>query len=152
MFEIRNLREPRELSQPNQQVMVGERGFEPPTPWSGTMKLQLPVLYLVSLREQRTCFSLAQLYRSCTDNSHNVHWGRARQPEVNLQSCPTKAHVLFRTLSHPILMFPRDDGSGPAILPRILDTEFLAKVKKRYKDFSPTLASRVLKSRRGPCE
>jgi hypothetical protein len=25
------------------------------------------VLYLVSLREQRTSFSLAQLYRSCTD-------------------------------------------------------------------------------------
>src|ERR1700745_638766 len=34
MFEIRNLRKPRELSQPNQLDMVGERGFEPPTPWS----------------------------------------------------------------------------------------------------------------------
>jgi hypothetical protein len=30
MFGIRNLREPRELSQPNQLDMVGERGFEPP--------------------------------------------------------------------------------------------------------------------------
>jgi hypothetical protein len=36
VFEIRNLREPRELSQPNQLDMVGERGFEPPTPWSRT--------------------------------------------------------------------------------------------------------------------
>ena len=36
MFGIRNLREPRELSQPNQLDMVGERGFEPPTPWSRT--------------------------------------------------------------------------------------------------------------------
>src|SRR2546422_7473394 len=34
MFGIRNLRKPRELSQPNQLDMVGERGFEPPTPWS----------------------------------------------------------------------------------------------------------------------
>src|ERR1700746_3295270 len=33
MFGIRNLRKPRELSQPNQLDMVGERGFEPPTPW-----------------------------------------------------------------------------------------------------------------------
>jgi hypothetical protein len=32
VFGIRNLREPRELSQPNQLDMVGERGFEPPTP------------------------------------------------------------------------------------------------------------------------
>jgi hypothetical protein len=32
MFGIRNLRKPRELSQPNQLDMVGERGFEPPTP------------------------------------------------------------------------------------------------------------------------
>jgi hypothetical protein len=31
MFGIRNLREPRELSQPNQLDMVGERGFEPLT-------------------------------------------------------------------------------------------------------------------------
>jgi hypothetical protein len=31
------------------------------------MKTKLQVLYLVSLREQRTSFSLAQLYRSCTD-------------------------------------------------------------------------------------
>src|SRR5579864_4018505 len=29
MFGIRNLRKPRELSQPNQLDMVGERGFEP---------------------------------------------------------------------------------------------------------------------------
>src|SRR5713226_6014255 len=36
MFGIRNLREPREASQPNQLDMVGERGFEPPTPWSRT--------------------------------------------------------------------------------------------------------------------
>src|SRR5271165_6475728 len=36
MFGIRNLRKPRELSQPNQLDMVGERGFEPPTPWSRT--------------------------------------------------------------------------------------------------------------------
>jgi hypothetical protein len=28
MFGIRNLRKPRELSQPNQLDMVGERGFE----------------------------------------------------------------------------------------------------------------------------
>ena len=34
LFGIRNLRKPRELSQPNQLDMVGERGFEPPTPWS----------------------------------------------------------------------------------------------------------------------
>ena len=34
MFGIRNLRKPRESSQPNQLDMVGERGFEPPTPWS----------------------------------------------------------------------------------------------------------------------
>ena len=32
MFGIKNLRKPRELSQPNQLDMVGERGFEPPTP------------------------------------------------------------------------------------------------------------------------
>jgi hypothetical protein len=36
LFGIRNLRKPRELSQPNQLDMVGERGFEPPTPWSRT--------------------------------------------------------------------------------------------------------------------
>src|SRR5271165_7131084 len=36
MFGIRNLRKPRELSQPDQLDMVGERGFEPPTPWSRT--------------------------------------------------------------------------------------------------------------------
>jgi hypothetical protein len=36
MFGIRNLRKPRELSQPNQLDMVGERGFEPPTPWPRT--------------------------------------------------------------------------------------------------------------------
>ncbi len=36
MFGIRNLQKPRELSQPNQLDMVGERGFEPPTPWSRT--------------------------------------------------------------------------------------------------------------------
>src|SRR5271166_824098 len=36
VFGIRNLRKPRELSQPNQLNMVGERGFEPPTPWSRT--------------------------------------------------------------------------------------------------------------------
>jgi putative addiction module antidote len=32
-------------------------------------KYQLQVLYLVSLREQHTSFSLAQLYRSCTEQS-----------------------------------------------------------------------------------
>jgi hypothetical protein len=36
MFGIRNLWEPRELSQPNQLDMVGDRGFEPPAPWSRT--------------------------------------------------------------------------------------------------------------------
>jgi hypothetical protein len=36
LFGIRNLRKPRELSQPNQLELVGERGFEPPTPWSRT--------------------------------------------------------------------------------------------------------------------
>ena len=30
------IQSPRELSQPNQLDMVGERGFEPPTPWSRT--------------------------------------------------------------------------------------------------------------------
>jgi hypothetical protein len=39
----------------------------PPAPNYGKYKLQ--VLYLVSLREQRTSFSLAQLYRSCTEQS-----------------------------------------------------------------------------------
>jgi hypothetical protein len=38
-----------------------------PTPWSRTMKLQTPSAYLVSLREQLTFISLAQLYRSCTE-------------------------------------------------------------------------------------
>jgi len=43
--------------------LVGERGLEPPTPWSRLSLYKLQVLYLVSLREQRTSFSLAQLYR-----------------------------------------------------------------------------------------
>ncbi len=36
LFGIRNLRKPQESSQPNQLELVGERGFEPPTPWSRT--------------------------------------------------------------------------------------------------------------------
>ena len=41
VFGIRNLRKPRELSQPNQLDMVGERGFEPPTPWSRSKEFSL---------------------------------------------------------------------------------------------------------------
>jgi hypothetical protein len=33
---MQKLAKPRELNQPNQLDMVGERGFEPPTPWSRT--------------------------------------------------------------------------------------------------------------------
>ena len=39
--------------------------LRPPGPELSQYKLQ--ALYLVSLREQRTSFSLAQVYRSCTD-------------------------------------------------------------------------------------
>jgi hypothetical protein len=41
--------------------------LRPPGPELSQYKLQ--VLYLVSLREQSTTFSLAQLYRTCTDIS-----------------------------------------------------------------------------------
>src|ERR1700722_19169599 len=41
--------------------------LRPPGPELWKYKVQL--LYLVSLREQRTSFSLAQLYRSCTEQS-----------------------------------------------------------------------------------
>jgi len=48
--------------------MVGERGFEPPTPWSRTMKTKNSKCFIwCRLREQPTSFSLAQLYRSCTE-------------------------------------------------------------------------------------
>ena len=42
--------------------------LRPPGPELSQYKLQ--VLYLVSLRGQRTMFFLAQLYRSCTEQSH----------------------------------------------------------------------------------
>jgi hypothetical protein len=46
--------------------MVGERETSDPlVPNYRSTSLQ--VLYLVSLREQSTTFSLAQLYRTCTD-------------------------------------------------------------------------------------
>jgi hypothetical protein len=47
--------------------MVGESGFEPPTPGPEPSQYKLQVLYLVSLRGQQTTLSLAQLYRSCTE-------------------------------------------------------------------------------------
>jgi hypothetical protein len=48
--------------------MVGERGFEPPTPWSRTPKIKLQVLDLVSLRSQKAhSFSNLQTYRSYTE-------------------------------------------------------------------------------------
>jgi hypothetical protein len=40
---------------------------------------KLQVLYLVSLREQRTLFSLAQLYRSCTENGDHRREGTGHQ-------------------------------------------------------------------------
>jgi hypothetical protein len=47
--------------------MVGERGFEPPTPLVPNYgSTNSKCFYLVSLGEQHTSFSLAQLYRSCT--------------------------------------------------------------------------------------
>ena len=47
--------------------MVGERGFEPPTPWSRNLKGQIQVLCMASLRAQKAILFLAQLYRSCTE-------------------------------------------------------------------------------------
>jgi hypothetical protein len=46
--------------------LVGER-FEPPTPWSRTVAVQIPSAFSGVAYQQRTAFSLAQLYRSCTD-------------------------------------------------------------------------------------
>jgi hypothetical protein len=48
--------------------------LRPPGPELWNYKLQ--VLYLVSLREQRTSFSLAQLYRSCTERRESAVFGQ----------------------------------------------------------------------------
>jgi hypothetical protein len=48
--------------------LVGERGFGTSDPLVLNYRsTKLQVLYLVSLRERNTTFSLAQLYRTCTD-------------------------------------------------------------------------------------
>ena len=52
---------------PRKQIWSGREdlNLRPPGPELSQYKLQ--VLHLVSLREQNTTFSLAQLYRTCTD-------------------------------------------------------------------------------------
>src|SRR5450755_4467610 len=60
----------------NVNKLVGERGFEPPTPWSRTMKPQTPSALSGVAWEQRTSFSLAQLYRSCTERRESAIVGQ----------------------------------------------------------------------------
>jgi hypothetical protein len=43
------------LPQTTREKMVGERGFEPPTPGPELSQSKIQVLYLVSLRNQHTC-------------------------------------------------------------------------------------------------
>jgi hypothetical protein len=51
-------------------IMVGERGFEPPTPWSRTREFKNPKCFIWCRLGARTLFFLSpQLYRTCTENS-----------------------------------------------------------------------------------
>src|SRR5882762_2356564 len=63
--------------------LVGERGFEPPTPWSRTMKLQTPSALSGVASGAVHRFSLAQLYRSCTEEDDARSDEFARCPRCN---------------------------------------------------------------------
>jgi len=51
---------------PDRKELVGERGFEPPTPWSRT-KASRNLSASFGIRSQQAVFSLHQLSRTCTE-------------------------------------------------------------------------------------
>src|SRR6266849_217842 len=126
MFGIRNLREPREASQPNQLDMVGERGFEPPTPWS---RIRWPQEVRVTPRVLRqhggplfmqlSRISLAsQVCPNDTEQTHarraGMHGLRHKERHTTCLSEPMCLELPFRQSSAgvnpPDLLFPHLNG------------------------------------------